>query len=139
MGGGLMPNVAGGLLTLADVRPVVRAILAPALDGEPAVLDVTEAVDPPCVVVGWGEPWLEPFGQSPTLHARLQLTCVGGRMDPGPGVEAVEAVVDYVIRRLAQDSWPWLPLGSSAPRAMTVAGVNYLAAEVHYRIPVGVG
>lgn len=125
-------------LALVDVRAKAAAALAPVDDGDPAVLDITDAVDPPCIVVGWGEPWLQGVGQSPTLMARLSLICIGGRMDPGPGVDAVEQVLTYALARLAGDAWPWVPQSVSAPRAFVVAGVNYLAAEAAIGIPVQV-
>lgn len=125
-------------MALVDVRAKAAAALAPILEGDPAVLDVVDAVDPPCIVVGWGEPWLQNMGQPPVLMARLQLTCIGGRMDPGPGVGAVEQVLTYALARLAADAWGWVPQTVSAPRAMVVAGVNYIAAEAAVGIPVAV-
>jgi hypothetical protein len=73
---------------------------------------------------------------SQTLTARLSLICVGGRMDPEPGVGTVEDMVAYALRRLAVDAWPWVPQQVSAPRPMVIAGVNYIAAEAAVTIGV---
>lgn len=135
---------AGTLIALADLRPAAAEILAPAADGDPYVLvDVVDSFTPPALMLGWDDPWLQPglglATMGPCLWtARLEIVCIAGRLEPGPGVDVLEALVAFVIGRLQADVYRWPLERVSAPLQRDVAGVSYLAANVVYAVPTAI-
>ena len=133
---------APGLVPLVDARAKAEALLSAAFDALPelgaTVAGPLDALDPPAVRVGWAEPWLEPYGQAGLFFARLEVFCIGDRIDPTPGFETVEGLVRVVCRTFSKDSYPWPVVFVGAPRAYEVGGKSYLAAQVVSRLPVGV-
>ena len=134
---------APGLVPLVDARAKAEALLAGAFDalaGAPGldVLGPLDALDPPAVRVGWAEPWLEPFGQAGLFYARLEVFCIGDRLEAESGFETVEGLVAVVCRTFSRDSYPWPVVFVSAPRGYDVGGKSYLAAQIVARLPAGV-
>jgi hypothetical protein len=123
-------------VNLLDARSKLAAALAPIAEGDPDVLgDLVDSIEPPALMLGWGEPWLTPE-TSCLRMGRLVTTCVAGRLMPGEGVAMLEQLVDYVLGRLAADVDVW-PLDSvSGPRVFTIANVNYLAARITLRVMI---
>lgn len=123
-------------MNLLDARSKLAAALAPLDDTDPTVLvDLVDSLEPPALMIGWGEPWLEP--QTACLRqGRLVVTAVAGRLQPGAGIESLENLVDYTLTSLAADGGAW-PLDSvSGPRVFTLGKVNYLAARITLRVPI---
>lgn len=126
----------GRRVNLLDARAKLAAALAPLDDTDPMVLvDLVDALEPPALMIGWGEPWLEP--QTPCLRqGRLVVTCVAARLMPGAGVETLENLIDYTLTSLAADQGAW-PLDTvSGPRVFNIANINYLAARITLRVPI---
>lgn len=122
---------------LFDVRSKAAAALAPVTDTDPSIhMDLVDAWDPPCVMLAWSDPWLEPKGPGCLYDARMDAVCIAGRLEPGPGVTTLETLVAYVVDRLDADDYPWPLQTVSAPRVFVQSGINYLAARVTYRLPV---
>ena len=123
-------------MNLLDARSKLAAALDPVEDGDPTVLvDLVDAIEPPALMLGWGEPWLLPE-TSCIRTGRLVVTAAAGRLVPGAGIETLECLVDYTLRRLASDGGAW-PLDSvSGPRVFVVGSVNYLAARITLRVPI---
>lgn len=123
-------------MNILDARDKLAAVLAPVDPDDPDVLaDLVDSIEPPALMLGWGEPWLTP--DTPCLRTgRLVITCVAGRLVPGAGVETLESLVDSTLRRLGADTSPWPLDGVSAPRVFTIGAVNYLAARVTVRVPI---
>lgn len=123
-------------MNLLDARAKLAAVLAPLDDDDPPVLvDLVDALQPPALMLGWGEPWLTP-DTACLRTGRLVITAVASRLVPGSGVETLEQLVDATLRRLQVDTAPW-PLDSvSGPRVFAIANVNYLAARIVLRIPI---
>ena len=123
-------------MNLLDARAKLAAALAPVADTDPTVLvDLVDSIEPPALMLGWGEPWLTP-DTACIRTGRLVTTAVAGRLVPGAGVETLEQLVDYTLSRLAADGGAW-PLDSvSGPRVFVVGSVNYLAARITLRIPI---
>jgi hypothetical protein len=123
-------------VNILDAREKLAAVLAPVADDDPDVLtSLVDAVEPPALMLGWGEPWLEPDTACLT-KGRLVVTCVASRLMPGEGVAQLEALVDHTLGRLRADTAPW-PLDSvSGPRVFTIAKTNYLAARVTVRVTI---
>ena len=132
------------LLGLDLLRPAAADVLAPIEDTDPYVFtDVVDSLTPPALVLGWDDPWLEPGVGLTTMGpclwtARLQVTCVAGRLEPGAGVDELERLVAYVIRRLRDDVIRWPLDRVSAPFQRDLAGVTYLAADVVYAVPTAI-
>ena len=123
-------------MNLLDARAKLAAALAPLDDADPTVLvDLVDSIEPPALMLGWGEPWLTP--DTVCLRTgRLVVTAVAGRLMPGAGVETLEQLVDYTLGRLTTDGGAW-PLDSvSGPRVFTIGNVNYLAARLTLRVPI---
>jgi hypothetical protein len=123
-------------MNVLDARGKLAAALAPLADSDPMVLDnLVDSLDPPVLMLGWGEPWLLP--ETPCLRTgRLVVTAVGGRLEPGAGIESLEALVDYTLTRLASSGEAW-PLDSvSGPRVFTVGGIHYLATRIVLRVSI---
>jgi hypothetical protein len=135
-------SITTGLIALTDLRPAAGAVLAPELDTDPAVLvDVVDSLTPPALMLLWGEPWLEPtvatvrtMGQC-EWTARLEVLCVGGRVEPGAGMRMVEQLVAYTVGRMAADSYTWPLNNVAAPRIYPIGRVDYLGARVTYQVP----
>lgn len=125
-------------LVLGDVRSQAAAALAPASDDDPTVLvDVVDSVEPPALMLLWVDPWLEPQTSGVGFwYGRLDVLCIAARLEPGPGVAMLEALVSYTISRLRADNYPWPVATLQAPRVFTIAGVPLLGARVSYRLPV---
>jgi hypothetical protein len=135
---------AAGLLELGELRDVAAAALAPATDTDPMVFaDIVEAVVPPALLIEWDDPWLEVGAGLPTMGpclytARLQITLVAGRLEPGPGYDTLDELAVYVLTRMRADSTQWTLDSVSAPLQRDLAGVTYLAANVTYTVPTTV-
>jgi hypothetical protein len=123
-------------MNLVEVRDKLAAVLAPVADTDPDVLtSLVDAVEPPALMLGWGDPWLEP-GTSCWANALVVITCFASRLAPGDGVAQLEELVAYTLDRLKADPGDW-PLNSvSGPAAVTIAKTNYLAAQVSVRVIV---
>lgn len=135
--------MSGGLLTLDAVRAQAAAALAPSEPDDPDVHDdVVDAIHPPCVMLVWDDPWLEP--QTPRgmsngsgyWSAQFTVRCIAGRVDVESGIETLERMVALVLGRLLADSYTWPAATLSAPRVLQIANVDYLFADVQYRVPV---
>ena len=121
MGGVVMATAT----TMAELREAITATLIDApVEVHPGPLD---AVAGPCLIVGWGDPWLEP-GNAAVALAHPAITCVAGRVDVGAGLGALEELVHYAMGKVWQ-----APMGIErveGPAITTFGGVEYLTARV---------
>ena len=123
-------------MNLLDARAKLAAVLAPVDDDDPTVLvNLVDAIQPPALMLGWGEPWLTP-DTACLRTGRLVISCVAGRLVPGAGVEVLEQLVDSTLTRLGADGGPWPLDGVSGPRVFTIGNINYLAARITLRVPI---
>ena len=132
---------AAGALTLDAVRPAAAGALAPAGDGDPEIhVEYVDAVEPPAIILDWDDPWLTPrsFGRD-LWEGNLALMLIAGRLEPGPGVEALEGLAAFAIGRLRADPYPWPQASSQGPRVFRIGGIPYLGARLVYRVPVTIG
>ncbi|HKY66051.1 MAG TPA: hypothetical protein VJM49_06760, partial [Acidimicrobiales bacterium] len=107
--------------------------LAPVADDDPDVLtSLVDSIEPPALMLGWGEPWLEPL-TSCNRTGRLVVTCVSSRLALGDGIAQLEQLVDYTLARLTSE---YQLDAVSGPRAFTIAKTNYLAARVTVRATI---
>lgn len=124
------------MIALVDLRAKVEAALAPVAEGDPDVVgSPVDAVGGSCIVIGYGEPWLENIGQAPSYSARVELTLIGGRIEPAGGIVELEELVAYAVARLEATTIGRLASASS-PRAVELAGVKYLASSLILQVVV---
>jgi hypothetical protein len=123
-------------MNLLDARTKLAAALAPLDDDDPTVLvDLVDALEPPALMIGWGEPWLQP--QTACFRTgRLVITAVASRLVPGAGVATLEELVEYTLTQLAADGGAWPLDNVGGPRVFTIANINYLAARITLRVPI---
>jgi len=123
-------------MNLIEVRDKLAAVLAPVADSDPDVLSsIVDAIEPPALMLSWGDPWLEPRTAC-FKDGRLVVTCVASRLAPGDGIAQLEELVAYTLDRLEADPGDW-PLDSvGGPSMFTLAKTNYLAARITVRVIV---
>jgi len=133
------------LTQLSDIRDQAAAALEPQGPDDPDVLvDVVDSLYPPVLMLLWDDPWLTPeVGRRPTMGpcgwtARLQVLCVAGRLEPGPGIRTLEELVAYTVGHMKADLYTWPLEGVSAPRVFEIASIAYLGARVTYAVPITV-
>jgi hypothetical protein len=125
-----------GALTLTDVRARAAAALAPATDGDPNVhTGYVDAAEPPALILNYEDPWIQPMTAC-LLECRLEVICVGSRVEPEPGLEALEALVTYTLTRMGEDVHSWSLQTVQAPRVFTIGGVPLLGARIAYSIRI---
>jgi hypothetical protein len=131
------------VLALTEVRARAAVALAPASESDPAVhVDVVDSVSPPALLLVWDDPWLVPAtvaGMNGHYDAQFVVLCVAARLEPGPGVQELEQLVEYTIGRLQADPYAWPQASSQAPRVFPIGGVQYLGARLIYRVPIQIG
>lgn len=124
------------MTALADWRPKLAAVLAPIADDDPVVLEnLVDALEPPALMIGWGEPWLQP-DTACFSTGRLVITAVAARLVPGEGIADLEQLVTYALAKLRADTGAWPLDNVSGPRAFTIAKTTYLAARITVRVTV---
>jgi hypothetical protein len=124
-------------VNLSDVFPKLAAILAPVADDDPIVYaELVDAIDVPCLMLVWAEPWLDAPRACSTFASPV-VTCVAGRLEPGEGLRVLEVLVTGVLAKLRRDpTSPFAIAETSGPRVFEVAGLKYLAARVPLRVSV---
>jgi hypothetical protein len=128
-------------VNLVDVRDKLAAVLAPATDDDPNVLvSLVDALTPPCLMLGWAEPWLEDneaatMGQC-ALNGHAAITAVAGRLSPGDGIATLETLVSFVRTRLATDQSNWRIETVTGPRVFVISKTNYLAARINVAVNI---
>jgi hypothetical protein len=123
-------------VNLAEARTKLAAVLAPVDDADPDVLvSLVDTIEPPALMVGWGDPWLEP-DTACLQTGRMVITCVAGRLSPGEGVARLEDLVAYTLGRLRADTGAWPLVSVSGPRVFVMAKTNYLAVRVTVRVTI---
>lgn len=115
---------------LATFRESVAEALTESANGNDiAVLDTpADAVSPPAYMLQWAEPWLE-RSTACAFRVALDLWCISARVDPDPGVEFLELMVESALGDLNRARIPGAQVASS-PGPLELGGVRYLAARI---------
>lgn len=113
----------------------LRADLAEALAAAPVPVlpNVLDAVPGPCLIIGWGDPWVEP-GNAVAYAAHPAITIVAGRVEATAAATLIEDLVLFIAETVAA-----LPLVVSRVEGQAIssfAGVEYLTARVILTIPL---
>ena len=131
-----------GLLHLNELRPAMVEALAPDADDDPDVVPVLpDAISPPVLIVEWANPWLEPqtlARLSGYWNARMNVVCIAARADVEAGMDMLQQLVLYTLRRLAANPRSWPVVSVSNPRNFDMAGLTYLGARVTVEVPTTV-
>ena len=123
-------------MIIQEARDKLAAALAPVADDDPNVLtNLVDSIEPPALMIGWGEPWLD--FQTPCFSEGLiVVTAVGSRLMPGAGIEQLEALVVYTLDRIRADSPSWVFVNVSGPRVFPIAKVTYLAVRITLKVTI---
>lgn len=123
-------------MNLIEARAKLAATLAPIDSGDPTVLtSLVDAIQPPALMIGWGEPWLEP-DTACFARGRVVVTAVASRLMPGEGVAQLESLVRFVLDRVQADTTKWALESVTGPRVFTIASTTYLATRITLRIAI---
>lgn len=123
-------------MNLTEARDKLAAVLAPVADSDPYVQSsLVDAIEPPALLLGWGEPWLEPLGMC-TKTGRIIVTCVASRIQPGEGLATLEWLVDWALGRIQGDQPNWTLETVSGPRVFLIAKTNYLACRIQLKVNI---
>ena len=68
------------------------------------------------------------------LTARLEVKCVAGRLEPGPGYDELDRLVAYVLDRMRADCNQWALDRVGGPLPEMQSGISYLSCAVVYTI-----
>jgi hypothetical protein len=120
----------------AMLRSTVAGALALDDDWEVHPLPV-DSLTPPAFMLEWGDPWSEQSSHC-FESASLDVVCVAGRIEPDPGIETLELMVEAALVAFAHAGIPHGPV--TPPRPFEIAGLTYLAARIpiHSNVNVGV-
>jgi hypothetical protein len=121
-------------MNLLEARDKLAAVLVPVLDTDPYVqTSLVDSIEPPALLLGWGEPWLEPLGMCGQT-GRIIVTCVASRIQPGEGLAMLETLVDYTLGRIKGDQPNWTLESVTGPRVFLIAKTNYLACRIQLKV-----
>jgi hypothetical protein len=121
--------------TLSKVRQAMAAGLdGITLDGVEVVVhaDIAESLEPPCYLLSWGVPMLEPMTGC-NFTARPAVICVGGRITAADGQANVEYLVQAAIVQLRSLKGYAIDFVEQLVQT-EVAGITYLTTRVIYRV-----
>ncbi|HKE67388.1 MAG TPA: hypothetical protein VKB59_22505 [Micromonosporaceae bacterium] len=118
-------------MTPAELRAHVASALtglAPDADDDWPVHDApVDSVTPPCFVLVWPDQWLTQQSVC-TYRAQLQIICVAARIEPAPGYEQLEQLVDAALPALTRARVPLVAVGAALP--FEIGGLQYQAARI---------
>jgi hypothetical protein len=127
-------------MALADVRPKLAVVLAPVAVDDPPVIDFPDAIPGPCYVLGYGFPWLIPFGNAGcNWRCHATVTVIAGRLAPDVSLTTLEDMTATALRRLQVDAQTWPVEAAGVPENIEYAGVVYLGARISLRPVVSIG
>jgi hypothetical protein len=109
---------------------VFRSMVAAVLDTNPDVAvhaDMVDSVTPPAYLLVWPDQNLT-TQTACYYRVRLQVVCVGARIDAGPGYDQVEALVASAVVQFGAAGLAFEPVGAYGP--LQVGGVTYLSARL---------
>jgi hypothetical protein len=121
-------------MKLADVRATLATILTPDDNEWVIYQDLVDAIDVPCLMLLWDEPWFESVGVC-NGFAFPAVTAVSGRIEPGTALATLEGLVSQVITKTRQQPG-WGIRTITAPRAFDLGMLSYIAARIGFRVAV---
>jgi len=122
-------------MKLSLVREELATILNAALPVEASVIDhLPDSVQPPCVLVGWSDPWLKPSTLC-AYQAAMEVMVVAQRIEPGGKLETLEDMVSSILPALKSTEFAVIDVTSPFP--MQIAGVDYLVASINILHDIG--
>lgn len=122
-------------MRLSDVREALKDVVTPDNNEWQVYKDLVDAIDVPCLMLVWDEPWFEGVNIGTGLALPV-VTAVSGRVEPGTALETLETLVMEVVARLRKDSGGWGIRNISAPRTFDIGNLSYIAARIGLRVAV---
>ena len=124
-------------LNLLEARDKLAAVLAPVDHSDPAVLtSIADAVEPPALMLGWGDPMINAERSDCFVTGRLLVTAVAARLVPGEGIGVLEELVEYTLVRTWNDTENWELASVSGPRDFYIAKTHYLASRINFTVTI---
>ena len=125
-------------LDLLEARAKLAAVLGLRASIDPAVLiSLADALEPPALMLGWGDPMLRGEPSDCFVTGRLLVTAVAARLVPGEGVGILEQLVAYTLGRTANDTGDnWELVDVSGPRDYFIAKTHYLASRIIFNVTI---
>jgi hypothetical protein len=126
-------------LALTGTRAAAGAALAPATETDPPIVETTDSLTPPALMLEWANPWFAPAsvaGGRGLLTATLNVLCFAARIEPEPGIVKLEELVSYVIGRLQGDLNPWTFTNAQTPVRVDMNAIPMFLARLSFTIPI---
>jgi hypothetical protein len=121
-----LPDTAG---VLATFRHDIALILEGLFADVPVHEGPVDSLTPPAYMLVWPDQSLA-AATACWYRVRLEVVAVGARIDPTPGYEQLEQLLEAAVRAFEQKAVGFDPVSAYLP--LQVGGVTYLTA----RIPV---
>lgn len=124
------------MTAFATFRERVATALAPPVDAEEPWTVSAGPVDsftPPGYLLSWGDEWGMPATFCDYL-VRLDVIAISFRIDPDPGLETLERLVEGALIALRDAGLP--EASFSAPSRFDIGGVPYLASRISLALPL---
>lgn len=94
-----------------------------------------DAVQPPCYVLQWADPWLTPASWCQSFAA-LEVIAVAARLEPDAQYETLETLITGAYAAL--NTARLTPTTTSTPLPLEIGSVTYLTARLAVREPVDI-
>ena len=120
----------GYRVILSIVREELATLVGGALPVSVGIVDhLPDSVAPPCVLIGWADPWIAPSTFC-AYQASMEVIIVAQRIEPGGKLETLEEIVSAILPAVKK-AQAFQVTDVSAPFPMQIAGVDYLSASIN--------
>lgn len=118
---------------LGDLRARVASVLAPLDEDWQVNAGPVDAIVPPAFIIVFADPLLTPVAAC-SFTARLAVICAAARIEPTPGYEQLEAMLDAALPALTGAGLPIVQVGAAFPYEH--GGLSYQAARITLAQPL---
>jgi hypothetical protein len=116
-------------MNLSAARSELASIITAVAPNDWGVTDhLPDSVAPPCILIGWAEPWLK-VTTSCFFETAIEVLCVAQRIEPGGKLETLEQMVSTLLPALKRTAFNYIDVTSPYP--LEINGVTYLAASIN--------
>lgn len=117
-------------MKLTNARTELASVAGAALPDDVGVIDhLPDSIAPPVVLVAWADPWLKPSTVC-GYEASVQYLIISQRIEPGGNTERLEEIVSALVPAIKAVGY-FQVIDVTAPYALQVGGVDYLAASIN--------
>lgn len=117
-------------MKISLARTKLAAELHTILANDVGVIDhLPDSVAPPCVIIGWAEPWIVPVTLC-SFESHMEILVIAQRIEPGGKLEVLEEIVGEIVPAL-RNLTDYQVIDCTAPYPIQIGGVDYLAATIN--------